>query len=50
MSPPLMGERSSCSDALVRIVDEELAEEVESGGGGGLVLRAVAAARVKPLL
>jgi hypothetical protein len=45
-----MGERRSRSDTLVRIVDEKLAEEVESGGGGGLVLRAVAAARVEPLL
>lgn len=50
VSPPLMGERSSCSDALVRVVDEKLTEKVETGGGGSLVLWAVAAARVEPLL
>lgn len=50
VSPPLMRERSSSGDALVRVVDEELAEEVESGGGGALLLWAIAAARVEPLL
>lgn len=50
MTPPMMRERSAGGDALVGVVDEGLAEEIKPGGGGGLILRAVAAARVEPLL